>query len=60
MHICSWHIQLFRVSWFVRLLAAKGSQAMPELSTVQAQFSLNNHNIAKEPQKHGKCQETVA
>ncbi len=53
----------FRVSWFVRLLAAKGSQAKhlkPALSAVEAQLSLLNHNIAKEPQKHGNAKKLAA
>ncbi len=39
---------LFRVSWFVRLLGAKGSQALPVISTVEAQLSLYDPNTAKE------------
>ncbi len=30
----SWHVWLFQVSWFVRLLAAKGSVTVPVLSAV--------------------------
>ncbi len=40
----SWHVRSFRVSWFVRLLAAKGSKT---ISTVEAQLSLRKRNIAK-------------
>ncbi len=42
----SWHVWLFQVSCFVRLLAAKGSQAMQVLSTAEAQLSLHKHNIS--------------
>ncbi len=45
---------------FVRLLAAKGSKAMPVLLTVQAQLSLHNHNIAKEPEKQGNAKKSAA
>ncbi len=52
LHVHSIHARtvwgdLGQVSWSVCLLAAKGSQAMPVLSTVEAQLSL--HNVAKEP-----------
>ncbi len=50
----SWHTWPVRLSWFVRLIAAKGSQVMTVVSKVhvEAQLSLHNHNIAKEPQNH--------
>ncbi len=44
-----------RVSWFVRLLAAEGSQTMPALSKVEVQLSLHKHDIAKDTQKHGNA-----
>ncbi len=47
--------RLFGVSWFVCLLGAKGSQTLPVLWTVEAQFYLHKHNIAKESQKHGNA-----
>ncbi len=53
----SWHVWLFRVSWFIRFLAVKGSQAMLVLSTVEAQLSLHKHNIS---QKHRKAKKPVA
>ncbi len=50
----SCHVGLFRVSWFVRLLAAKGSKTMSVLSTVEAQLSVHKRNniSRKQPQKH--------
>ncbi len=44
-----------RVSEFVRLLAAKGSQTMPVLPTSKGTALTTQRNIAKQPQE---CQET--
>ncbi len=49
----SWYLWLFRVSWFVRLLGAKESQAMPVLLTVEAQLSLHKHKRAPEARETG-------
>ncbi len=43
---------MFQVSWFVCLLAAKGSKTMPVLSTVEAQLSLHKRNIVSFPDVH--------
>ncbi len=58
----SWHVWLVRVwvSWFVRLLPAIASQTMPVLSTVEAQLSLHEHDIAKDTQKHANAKKTAA
>ncbi len=57
---CSWHVRLFRVSWFVRLFAAKGSKTMPVLLTVEAQLLLHKRNIAKAAPEVREWQETGA
>ncbi len=44
----------------IRTKAAKGSQAMPVLSIVEAQLSLHKRNIAKQPQKHGDAKKLAA
>ncbi len=49
----------FELAIFTYILAAKGSQAMPVLSTVEAQLSLHKHKIVKEPQNHGNAKKTV-
>ncbi len=46
-----------RVNEFVRLLAAKGSQTMPVLSTLEAQLSLHEHYIS---QKHRNAKKPAA
>ncbi len=51
----SWHVWLFH---FVRLLAAKGSETMPVLTTVEAQLSLHKRNIAKAAPEAPEWQET--
>ncbi len=56
----SWHVCLFRVSWFVYLLTAKGSKTMPVPSTVEAHLSLHQRDIAKAPQKHGNGKKSGA
>ncbi len=47
----SWHVWLVWISWFARLLAAKGSQAMPVLSTVEVQLLLHKHKSRKSPRR---------
>ncbi len=54
------YVWLVWVSWFVRLLTAKGSQAMLVLSTVEAQLSVRKPTIAKEPQMHGNTKKPAA
>ncbi len=49
---------LYRVSWFVRLLAAKGSITLPVLSTVEAQLLVHERNFAKAAPEAQEWQET--
>ncbi len=49
---------LFRVSWFVPLLAAKGSKTLSVLSTVEAQLSLHKYNVVKAAQETREWQNT--
>ncbi len=49
----SWYLWLFRVSWFVRLLGAKESQAMPVPLTVEAQLFLHKRKRAPEARETG-------
>ncbi len=49
----------FELAIFAYNLAAKGSQVITVLSTVEAQLSLHKHKIVKEPQNHGNAKKTV-
>ncbi len=56
----SWQVWLFRVSLFVRLLAAKGSKRCHVvLTTVEAQLSLHKRNITKAASEAWEWQETA-
>ncbi len=51
------YVWLFRVSWFVRLLTAKGSKTVPVLSIVEAQLSIHKRNIMKSTPEAQEWQE---